>query len=216
MKRIHLVLLIITFSFVTNVYIQNNHKKGSVIILNGPSSVGKSSIIRSFQNKNNKVWLGIGLDKFFVDLLPSKFYLEAKPEHHTVMQGVASVDAKGNKVFNLYIGKEGQKVIKGMHRAIREYVRAGNNVIVDYINYDPFWIKDLKKSLKGIKVIFVKINASLKTIEEREKNRATSPQGHARSHYHTVHQGINYDLTINTDHKTVDEASEEIIKYLQK
>jgi len=217
MKRIlGLVLgLTIVLGFLGVRYMQNKTDSGLVIILNGPSSVGKSSILGSFQTKNKELWLGMGLDSLFVKVLPPKVYLEDKPEHHSVMRGVASVDKDGNKIFDLRIGDAGQKVIRGMHRTIEAYARTGNNVIVDYINYDSAWIGDLKSTLKGIKVFFVGVKASLETIEEREKDRGTSPQGHARSHYDTVHQGVNYDLVIDTENKTADESAEELIQFIR-
>ena len=71
-------------------------------------------------------------------------------------------------------------------------------VIVDYINYEHTWIKELNEALAGIKTIFVGIQAPLEIIEEREKNRNTSPRGHARSHFDVVHKNIHYDLEIDS------------------
>jgi chloramphenicol 3-O phosphotransferase len=180
---------------------------GMVIIINGPSAVGKTSIIKEFQKRQTSPWLSIGIDNFFVGVLPPKFYLEDKPEHHAVMHGVASEDAHG-KLFTLQIGPEGQKIIRGMHRAIAAYAREGNNVIVDYIKYDSAWISDLQESLKGIKVLWVGVTASLESIQQREKARGTSPEGHARSVYHTMHEGMSYDLMLNTDSTMPEQAAE--------
>ncbi len=187
---------------------------GTVIILNGPSSVGKSSIIRAFQAQQVTPWLGMGIDNFFVGVLPPKFYLEDKPEHRLVMHGIASEDKEG-KLFTLEVGPEGQKVIKGMHRAIAAYAREGNNVIVDYIQYDPAWITDLKEVLNGINVVWVAVTASLQSIEQREKQRGTSPAGHARSHYHTVHQGMKYDVMLDTDVLSPEQATNKVDNFIK-
>jgi chloramphenicol 3-O phosphotransferase len=192
-----------------------SQKCGTVIILNGPSAVGKSSIMKVFQTKRTEPWLGIGIDNFFIGVLPPKFYLEDKPEHHLVMRGVATEDEHG-KLFTLFIGTEGQKVIRGMHGAIAAYAHAGNNIIVDYIMYDPAWHADLMQVLSGVPVIAVGVTASLPVIESREKARATSPQGHARSVYETVHQGWDYDLMINTDEMRPEEVADKIIEYIKK
>jgi chloramphenicol 3-O phosphotransferase len=187
---------------------------GTVIIVNGTSAVGKTSIIKAFQTKQSTPWLSIGIDNFFVGVIPPKFYLEDKPEHRLVMHGVASEDKEG-KLFTLEIGPEGQKIIKGMHRSIAEYARAGNNIIVDYIKYDPAWIADLQESLRGIKIIWVGVTASLEAIQKREKERGTSPEGHARSIYSTVHQGITYDLMLNTDALTPEQSADKIIELMK-
>lgn len=214
-KYIVLIITIFTLVFFMIYHTATQTPKGIVIILNGPSAVGKSSIMRAFQAKHKEIWLGIGIDNLFIGVLPPKFYLEDKPEHHVVMQGIATEDTYG-KLFTLHIGKEGQKVIKGMHRAIAAYAKTGNNVIVDYIMYDPTWLNDLKSALSGIHVVYIGVTASLPTLEQREKTRGTSPEGHARSVYETVHKGWNYDLMINTDELTPEQIVERIDEYLKK
>ena len=185
-----------------------------MIILNGPSAVGKSSIIRALQAQRKEPWLSVGIDNLFVGVLPPKFYLEDKTEHHTIMRGEATKDAQG-KLFTLYFGDEGRKVIKGMHGAIAAYARAGNNVIVDYIMYEPEWLDDLKKSLQGLRVISVGVTAPLEVIAQREILRKTSPEGHARSLYESVHQGWTYDLKIDTGSITPEQAADKIVDHLE-
>jgi len=207
------VLLLLYIILSKNNQCDLRSQNGTVIILNGPSAVGKSSIMRAFQAKRVEPWLGIGIDNFFVGVLPSKFYMEDKPEHHAVMRGVATEDDQG-KLFTLFIGAQGQKIIHGMHAAIAAYAHAGNNVIVDYIMYDPEWHEGLMQALLGLKVITVGVTASLPVIEAREKARATSPQGHARSVYATVHEGWDYDLMVNTDDITPEKVADKIIELL--
>ena len=45
---------------------------GTIIILNGPSASGKSSIQEEFCKLMSELWLKIGLDNFFVGVLPPK------------------------------------------------------------------------------------------------------------------------------------------------
>jgi chloramphenicol 3-O phosphotransferase len=103
-----------------------------------------------------------------------------------------------------------------MHRAIAAYAQSGNNVIVDYIKYEQPWVADLKNALKGIKVVWVGVTASLESVQQREKMRGTSPEGHARSHYHTVHQDMNYDLMLDTDNLRPEQSADKIIEFIQK
>lgn len=203
------------------VMIVNKHKVisrnvGTVVILNGPSCSGKSSIIEAFQKKQDEPWLSVGLDGFFVRVLPAKYFMEDKPEHYAVLHCVPSQE-NGKRLFTLIVGPEGQKVIKGMHRAITAYALSGNNVIVDYVQYDPAWLAELEEGLKGIHVVFIGVTASLETLEQREKERGRpNVEGHVRSHYSTVHQGIEYDLMLDTDELTADEAADKIIGFLKK
>lgn len=209
-------MLLVCAAFVVLVFARSMFKKtekyGTVIILNGTSAVGKSSIMKAFQEKHAEPWLGMGIDNFFINLLPFKFYFEPK---YGVMRGEATEDEAG-KLFTLHIGPEGQKMIAGMHRAIASYAKAGNNVIVDYIMYDSAWHDDLMYALSGVPVITVGVTASLAVVQEREKKRATSPEGHARSIYGSVHQGWKYDIEINTDEITPEEIANKIDQQVRK
>lgn len=215
--KLRVIVAIFGISMITGCWKKDKEahvtKPGLVVVLNGPSSVGKTSIVRVFQSLRAEPWLSIGLDNFFVGVIPSKFYLENKPEHHKVMQGVASFDKDNKPVFTLTLGEQGRRIMQGMHRSIAAYARAGNNVIVDYIMYDPAWRKDFEETFQGVKVLWVGVKASLEVIEERERRRGTSPQGHARSHYDTVHRGLTYDLVLDTENQ-LPEASARAIGVL--
>lgn len=102
-----------------------------------------------------------------------------------------------------------------MHRAIAAYAKEGSNVVVDYILYKPEWLSDLVLALKGMKVYYIGIKTPLEVIEEREKGRGTSPVGHARSHYDQVHQGMVYDLELDTSKSTPEESAQKILEFVK-
>ena len=85
-------------------------KSGTVIILNGPSSVGKSSIIKAFQAKQSTPWLETGIDHLYVGVI-SPQWLDDKPKHHAVMSIKSSQDKTVKKIVTAIFGPEGQKII---------------------------------------------------------------------------------------------------------
>jgi chloramphenicol 3-O phosphotransferase len=195
--------------------------EGTVIILNGPSCVGKSSIQKVFQKQATQTYLRVGIDNFFDALIEepdlSEFETTKKFDQYSsqgeYIRGIESTtDRTGHKVVTLKIGPAGDRIISGMHKAIAAYAKAGNNVIVDYIQYKNIWAQDLKTSLKECKVIYVKVNAPLDVIEERELARSTSPAGHARSHYDTVHEGMVYDIEVDTSKESPEDCAQKILK----
>lgn len=217
MKRSTILTLIFACSFTSIgmlVWVNSSAqaKPGVVIILNGASASGKSTMQKELQALFPTPYLGIGLDTFFVGVLPMRFIIGARLEgdidHALVMQGIPSNDAQGNRLFELFVGPVGDQIMHGMHRAIAAYAQQGNNCIVDYIAYKREWIVDLCKALRGLTVYIVGVDCSLEVLEAREKARGRSfVEGHARSHYITVHEFMNnvYDLRVDTS--TTDAAT---------
>lgn len=180
---------------------KNKEVMGAVIILNGPSSAGKSSIQKEFQYlMMPDLWIKLGIDNLFDKPMPD-ITLEnlALWQVPNPMRWVeTTTDAQGNGVITLLTGDQGEKVAYGMNSAIAGYARAGCNVVVDYIAYKKEWIDDLRNKLKDVKTYWVKVAIPLTILEEREVARGTSPKGHARSHYDMVYWDVPYDFEVNS------------------
>ena len=52
-------------------------------------------------------------------------------------------------------GDVGQCMLAGMHRAIRAFALAGNNVVVDDLCLEPSILQDYLVALEGLWVLFV-------------------------------------------------------------
>lgn len=188
---------------------------GTVIILNGPSAAGKSSLQKSIQRLAAAPYLAIGIDNFFNDLFPDEHGTLGVKADADFGNDLRYVTIENNIVY-LHVGQSGQKIIKGMHAAIAGYAKAGNNVVVDYIMYEQAWIKDLLKQLQDCPVYFVGVTVPLDILQAREQARSTSPIGHAASHYYSVHEGNNYDLWIDNSQGTPDDGARKILDFIQQ
>ena len=76
--------------------------------------------------------------------------------------------------------------------------------------YEKEWYQDLEEQLKDISHYWVKMNINLDLVEQRELARNTSPKGHARSHYFSVHDGVMYDYEIDCDNKSAKKLAKEL------
>jgi len=187
---------------------------GTVIILNGPSAAGKSSLQKSIQRLAPEPYINVGIDNFFNDLFPDQHgKLGIKTETDFGMQ-LRYVTIDDNTVY-LHVGPQGQKIVRGMHKAIAAYAKTGNNVVVDYIMYDPSWMQELREELQGCSVYMVGVTLPLHVLQEREQARSTSPIGHAKSHYDTVHLGNVYDLWIDNSQGSADEGAMKILEFIK-
>lgn len=202
---------------------QTKEAIGTVIILNGPSGSGKSSIQQEFQTlmiqpshkasaDRCSLWIKLGIDNLFDKPMPDitlenmAFWQSANP-----IRWVTTTHTADQKpVITLFTGEQGEKVAYGMNSAIAAYAQSGCNSIVDYIAYKKTWIDDLQEKLNDIKTYWVKIEIPLDVLEERERARGTSPVGHARSHYDTVYGDRAYDLTLDTSKLTAQQCAQKI------
>ena len=199
---------------------QKSQKPGTVIILNGSSASGKSSIQMKIQELFEKPYIRLGIDNQFNDILPDYYGLgEKHPQGNFLEKDIRYVDkikVDGHDAIKLIVGPIGQKVIKGMHQSIKSFAKNGSNVVVDYILYEKTWFPHLVESLEDLKVYYVGIKYPIETIEKREEKRSTSPVGHARSHYKTVHYYDNYDLVIDNPEDSAEMIAKKIELFISK
>lgn len=162
-----------------------------IILLNGTSSSGKSSIIASLLNKLDNLYFVFGIDKFLEPSMPPKLDMTV-PEHLVVLD----------------------KSIRAFNEALKAYSNNIEFIIIDYVMQNPKWIHEVAKSLDGTDVFFVGVTAPLEIIEEREKKRPDRRPGTARSQYAQM-QKYQYDLIVDSSTMNPDAAADLIIKNLK-
>ena len=214
-----ILAILVLFGLVVGIYTifyfiqKSDDSTGVVIVLNGPSGSGKSSIQREFQTlMMPKLWVKLGIDNLFDKPMPDithenlTFWQSTNP----IRWVTTTKDINDKVLVTLFTGEEGEKVAYGMNNAIVGYAQAGCHCIIDYIAYKKTWINDLRTRLTGIKTYWIKIELPLDVLEEREQARATSPVGHGRSHYDTVYADMKYDLVLDTSKLTPIECAQKI------
>jgi chloramphenicol 3-O-phosphotransferase len=197
----------------------NRNTYGMIIILNGPSGSGKSSIQKEFQKlMMPNLWIKLGIDNLFNAPMPdiTAENLNYWQSPNPIRWVEKTQDQEGNNVITLFLGDQGEKVAYGMNSAIAEYAKSGCNVIVDYIAYHHTWFDDLKKNCSGIKTYYVAVDIPLDILEQREAARGTSPKGHARSHYFTVYGDYLYDLRVDSSKNSPLHTAQEIKEMIER
>lgn len=205
-----LIMMVSMFSFGSN---QCTASPGTVIILNGPSASGKSTIQKEFQKlMMPNLWVKVGIDGLFDAVMSDitsenmSFWQSPNP----IRWVESSKDSEGNNVITLFVGEQGKKVVDAMNSAIAAYAYSGCNIIVDYIAYDQEWLNNLKEKLRDMKVYYVAVEIPLEVLEQREAARGTSPKGHARSHHASVLGTHAYDLRVNSHTSTAQEIVQQL------
>lgn len=172
---------------------------GRIILLNGSSSAGKTTLARAFQDLRSEPWQHLALDQFR-DGMPARYRGLNSPPDTPGARGlnVVPVEFDGVRVTSVQFGDIGQRVLRGMHHAIAAFVRAGNDAIVDDLMLAPGTLEHYLDALEGLWVLFVGVRASIDTVNAREQTRPGRFPGTATSHFRSVHERCSYDLEVDT------------------
>lgn len=174
-------------------------KPGKIILLNGTSSSGKSSILAALQNLLDEPYLNAGLDKF-IWMLPKR-YLD-RPLWDEVL-GLASE-----------AGAMGHHLAQGMHRSIAALSRCGLNVLADHVLVEPGWVSDCAQVFAGLPAYLIGIRCPLEVLEQREKERRDRTLGQARQQFERAHTHRVYDLEVDTSTDSAEECARRIANHL--
>jgi len=190
-----------------------------IVFLNGPSSVGKTTIAKELQRLLREPFLCVGVDQFYM-MMPERYFGVDPREEDPASQGFRwrTMTSQGVKCFALTPGPVGYSMLTGMHRAVAAIASAGNNLIVDENLIYKGQLDDYLHVLTGLAVLLVGVRCSLEEVEKREAIRGDRRRGHARGHYHLSHAIIDnnggYDFDIDTSNATAAECAKRINEWL--
>lgn len=187
--------------------------KYQIIYLNGPSSVGKSTLARALQDKLKNPFLIIGIDQI-IFMMPEKL----NDWHHgTEAPGFSwqpVKDEQGNIIAHkIHTGPFGKQMTQAFKDIVVTLAKSGHYVIVDDVSFGKEQVDEWHSALKRFNVLWVGVTAPIEILEQRERARADRKLGSARWQAERVHANVNYDLVIDTHGKNVDD-NVEVIKQL--
>jgi chloramphenicol 3-O phosphotransferase len=168
---------------------------GKIILVNGTSSSGKTSIVRALQNLLEEPYLEAGIDKF-IFMMPGR-YLD-RPLWDDVL-GLAD-----------HAGVTGHTLVSGMHHAIAALSRAGVNVIADHVLVEPAWSKECADLFADLPAYLIGVQCPLDVLEQRERSRKNRTLGQAKLQIDVIHRYSVYDLEVDTSILSPDECARRI------
>jgi chloramphenicol 3-O phosphotransferase len=173
---------------------------GKIVLINGTSSSGKTSIVRVLQARLEEPYLEAGIDKF-IWMLPER-YLE-RPLWDDVL-GLAD-----------RAGKAGHALTHGMHHAIATLSRQGINVIADHVLVEPAWAQECAELFADLPAYLIGVQCPLDVLERREQGRKNRTLGQAKLQYSVIHKYVVYDLEVDTSKSNPEECAQTIIQRMQ-
>lgn len=159
---------------------------GKIILINGPSSSGKTTLALALQEQ-----LAIPFIRFSFDLFLDQNVLPLE----RIRSGAFSWEAMRPSVF------------RGIHSCLPALAMAGNNIIFDHIIESKEWLADLLEAVAGLDVFFVGLHCSLPELERREIARGNRRAGEARADFQIVHRVTTYDLELDSENSVEDNTT---------
>ncbi len=193
-----------------------NSSPGRIILLNGSSSSGKTTLARTLQRVLRDPWQHVALDQFR-DGLPGRFRGLNSPPGTPGAQGlnVVPVDLGGQRVTEIRFGDFGEAVLRAMRRTVAELAQQSVNVVVDDLLFKPAYLDDYRDTLAGLEVWFVGVRCALDVVEAREVLRPGRFPGTASSHFKSVHaHGLAYDIEVDTGANDPNTCAQQIMQRL--
>jgi chloramphenicol 3-O phosphotransferase len=182
---------------------------GKIIILNGTSSSGKSTLAKALQTLIEEPSLNAGIDPF-IFMLPKRYlnpplwydvYEYSWPDNGTA-DGLV---IKG--------GPLGRRLMMAMNHALAAMAHDGFTLVVDHVFIEREWLRDCIEALVGIDVLFVGVRCPLEVLEQRERERRDRTLGQARAQYDVVHAGMIYDVEVDTSISSPEECASMIMRH---
>ena len=168
---------------------------GKIIIINGPSSSGKTTLALEVQKQFDIPFLRFSFDLFLDNkVLPLE----------KMRDGLFSWDLMRPSVFT------------GIHQCLPALATAGNNLIFDHIIESKSWLENLLRCISTLDVFFVGLHCSLPELERREIERGDRRVGEARADLETVHSITSYDLELNSENAVEANARQLITAWKQR
>ncbi len=189
----------------------------NVILLNGCSSAGKTTLALALQDVLPAPYQHVALDQFR-DGMPGRVRGLNSPEGDPGATGLNVVPGKlhGEAVTHIQFGEYGERVLAGMRRSIATLADLGCNVIVDDLLFKPAYLNDYVEVLNAETTWFIAVTCTLDVVRAREASRPGRFPGTAVSHFEQVHaHGKPYDLTVDTSDKKPIAVAQEIAARLQ-
>lgn len=192
-----------------------------VILVNGPSSAGKSTLCRALQSAIERPHLVVGFDDFIFMSAP-RYYLGAdtgrqdERDRFTAL-GVEMVTISPPGAPPAVVARFGpvfRSLIDGMAPAVRALVDAGNSVIFDHVLHDRPMYESFRSATEGLSVFAVGVTCPLPVLESRERARGDRVLGRARGLDGVVHTFCTYDTTVDTGAQSPEACVAQILRAL--
>ncbi len=175
-----------------------------IVILNGASSVGKTTTAKAIQEFASRPYMHVQMDSF-LEMQPRRL------DNHADGLLFRNIGSEQEPEIAVSSGPALQKLMAGMRHGVGAMAEQGNNLIVDDVLWDQKDFDAYRALLVEYDPKFVLLDAPLDIIESRERSRGDRVLGLARWQFDRVRQMRSYDLVVDTAKSDAVSCAKEIV-----
>jgi chloramphenicol 3-O phosphotransferase len=184
---------------------------GSVIVLSGPSSAGKSTLAAALQklfSAEDECWFIFGIDDYFAkvpfDWVTARGHVGPHADDGVVLE---IVDGE----FRMRLGPIGRRMLAAWRGGVGSAARAGLNVIADDVQLTEEEWRAWRAELRGIDCHWVRVAIDVDILEERERQRGDRTPGQARAQYEAAYRFPAFDAEVDTGRLSPDDGAAAVL-----
>jgi chloramphenicol 3-O phosphotransferase len=188
-----------------------------VIVLNGTTSSGKTTLAEALQDVLEESWLVFGIDTL-LSALPLALWdiaddaiISPRPRDHEVRDGGIAFSADGD----VTVGVEFRRLEDSWLQGLATIAASGTRLILDDVFLDGVTSQDrLRHALSGRHVMWVGVTCDVDVALQRERDRGDRVVGMVARQSSSVHEGVHYDLVVDTTTQSATEVARQIAEHL--
>ena len=167
----------------------------TVVVLNGTSSSGKTTIARALQETAPRLLLNFSIDSILSGLPASAL--------ERIVRGddISDLDYPG--------------LVRGYYACVRELLILGRDLIIDNAITARDRAELLVNAVASHHVVMVGLDCAPEVLAGRERARGDRQLGMAAAQHARIHAWLQYDLRIDTAHISAEAAAREIVRVME-
>lgn len=166
----------------------------TIVVLNGPSSAGKTTLARAFQELAPTLFLNLSIDSIFAALPPS-----------ALDRVTAGLTIPGLPFIEVH---------DAFYACVRALADAGRDLVIDNAVTARAQADCLCAAVEGHRVLLVSVTCAPEILNQRERTRGDRHPGLASRQLDTIDRWLDYDLRIDTSERSSTESAQQIINAL--
>jgi chloramphenicol 3-O phosphotransferase len=166
----------------------------TVVVLNGTSSSGKTTLARAFQEVAPSLFLNFSIDSI----------LYALPQ-----SAVARI-ISGADISDLRF----PELVRALYACVRQLLDLGHDLVVDHAVTSRHQAELLVAAVQAHEVLLVGLDCPVEVLARREKERRDRREGMAGQQRSRIHSWLVYDLLIDTSAVSEHDGAARILEAL--